>query len=72
VQEALAGFNVTTLNTIVRNRTEYAKAARLGLTALETEPRGPAAQEINALVEEFTTLFGNTADLALEKAHAGR
>jgi chromosome partitioning protein len=72
VQEALAGFNVTTLNTIVRNRTEYAKAARLGLTALETEPRGPAAHEINALVEEFIALLGDTADQMVEKAHAVR
>lgn len=71
VQEALAGFNVTTLSTFVRNRTEYAKAARQGLTALETEPRGPAAHEINALVEEFTALLA-TAQLAAEGAHAGR
>ncbi len=72
VQEALAGFNVTTLNTFIRNRTEYAKAARIGLTALETEPRGPATQEVNALVEEFTALLDENAHLAMEKVHASR
>jgi chromosome partitioning protein len=30
----------------IRNRTEYAKAARAGLTALETEPAGPGANDI--------------------------
>jgi chromosome partitioning protein len=73
VQEALAGFNVTTLNTFIRNRTEYAKAARSGLTAIETEPRGPAAHEMNALVEEFIALLHEPAQLDMvEKAHAGR
>ncbi len=72
VQDALAGFNVTTLNTFIRNRTEYAKAARLGLTALETEPRGPAAHEITMLVEEFQALLQGVGDVRMEKAHASR
>lgn len=58
VKEALASFEVPMLESAIRNRTEYAKAARNGLTALETEPHGHAAQEINTLIEELFTLLG--------------
>src|SRR4051794_12783746 len=34
VKEALASYDITKLSSIVRNRTEYAKAARNGLTAI--------------------------------------
>lgn len=57
VKEALASFNVPMLKTVIRNRTEYAKAAKNGLTALETEPNGPAAREIAALVQELCALI---------------
>ena len=60
VKEALAGFDVSVLASTVRNRTEYAKAARLGLTALETEPGGQAAKEIRAVVEEVTALLNGS------------
>lgn len=56
VKEALASFDIPMLENAIRNRTEYAKAARLGLTALETEPSGPAAHEVRAAVEEITGL----------------
>lgn len=60
VKEALQGFDVSVLASTVRNRTEYAKAARLGLTALETEPGGQAAKEIRAVVEEVTALLNGS------------
>jgi cellulose biosynthesis protein BcsQ len=44
------------LENAIRNRTEYAKAARAGLTALETEPSGQAAREVRAVVEEVFAL----------------
>ena len=47
--------------TAIRNRQEYAKAARKGLTALETEPHGPAAEEIRAWAAEITA--------ALDQSH---
>lgn len=62
VKEALASFEVPMLESVVRNRTEYAKAAKHGLTALETEPHGQAAQEINALTEEVVTLTANAME----------
>jgi chromosome partitioning protein len=59
VKEALATFDVPVLENAIRNRTEYAKAAKNGLTALETESHGLAAQEINALIAELTALIQN-------------
>jgi chromosome partitioning protein len=50
---ALADFPFPALDTTIRNRQEYAKSARNGLTALETEPNGPAAFEIRALTGEI-------------------
>ncbi len=57
IVEALAGFEIPVLNTVIRNRTEYAKAARTGLTAIETEPQGPAAREMQALAAEVTSIL---------------
>ena len=59
VKDALAAFDVPMLQSAIRNRTEYAKAAKNGLTALETDPHGMAAQEINALTGELTALVYN-------------
>ncbi len=56
VSEALGAFNVPTLKAAIRNRTEYAKAAKSGLTALETDPSGLAAHELNVLIEEIIGL----------------
>ncbi|MBL8240534.1 MAG: AAA family ATPase [Bryobacterales bacterium] len=63
IQEALASFDVPVLANAIRNRTEYAKAARAGLTALETEPYGQAAREIRAVVEEFTALLNGAKEV---------
>ena len=53
IKTALADFKIPAFETAIRNRQEYAKAARTGLTALETEPNGPAAQEIRAWASEI-------------------
>jgi chromosome partitioning protein len=70
VNEALASFDVPVLSTAVRNRTDYAKAARTGLTAMEIDPNGPATEEIAALVSELTGLWKH-ADQQ-ERKHATR
>ncbi len=57
VVDALSEHNVLTLATVIRNRTEYAKSARLGLTALETEPAGQAAKDVRALATEIKVLM---------------
>ena len=57
VQDALKAFEVPVLKAMVCNRTDFAKAAKDGLTALETDPNGQAAQEIKALVKEIRSLL---------------
>jgi len=57
VLDALKGFEVPVLKSMVCNRTDFAKAAKDGLTALETDPDGLAAQEIKALVKEILSLL---------------
>jgi chromosome partitioning protein len=60
VTTALGEFDVPLLESVIRNRTEYAKSARLGLTALETEPNGLAAAEIRKLATEVQSLLENS------------
>jgi chromosome partitioning protein len=57
IQEELSKRMFAVFETPIRNRTEYAKAARHGLTVLETEPRGPATAEINLWTAEVAGLF---------------
>jgi cellulose biosynthesis protein BcsQ len=47
------------MQSIIRNRTEYAKSAKNGLTALETDPGGSAAREVRELVSELRGLLGH-------------
>jgi chromosome partitioning protein len=56
ISPILASFNFPVLETVVHNRTEYAKAARDGLVALETNPGSPATREIKLLAQEVSTL----------------
>jgi chromosome partitioning protein len=63
VKDALASFNVPMMMSVIRNRTEYAKAAKNGLTAIETEPNGPAAREIASLVQELCDLIAGKDQL---------
>jgi chromosome partitioning protein len=53
VIEALAGYPLPVLQAQVCQRVAFAESAARGLTVLETEPTGPAAQEINALADEL-------------------
>lgn len=57
VTEALGAFEIPVLAASVRNRTEYAKSAKLGLTALETDPHGDGAAEMHALATEVAGLL---------------
>jgi hypothetical protein len=55
--------------TAIRNRQEYAKAARRGMTALETEPQGPAAQEIRAWTAEILATLDCSQSVKKEALH---
>jgi chromosome partitioning protein len=68
IMDILSGFNIPVLDTVIHNRTEYAKAARLGQTALETEPNGPAAREVQALADEVGAILAGKKDKK-EKVH---
>ena len=57
VAEALASFEAPALRSRLRNRTEYAKAVRDGLTALETAPRSAAARDCVAFAAEVRALL---------------
>jgi chromosome partitioning protein len=57
IHEEIGKRNFSAFETTIRNRTEYAKAAARGMTALETEPRGPAAAEIRAWTAEVLAAF---------------
>ena len=52
VTDALADFDLPIFNTAIRNRTEYAKSARMGRTVLETKPASDAASDIRKLADE--------------------
>jgi chromosome partitioning protein len=66
ITDALAGYDIPVLATMIRNRTEYAKAARTGLTAFETEPTGQAASDIRRLADEIAAVLKHEK----EKIHA--
>jgi chromosome partitioning protein len=67
VQEELAKHPFEAFHTTIRNRQEYAKSARKGLTALETEPNGPAAEEIRAWTAEIFVALGNRRQVTKEQ-----
>lgn len=50
--EALAGFGLHVLSSTITQRVAFAESAATGAVVMETEPSGPAATEINALVDE--------------------
>jgi chromosome partitioning protein len=68
---ALADFPFPALETAIRNRQEYAKSARNGLTALETDPNGPAATEIRALATEILAALDQSHQIK-ERVHVAR
>lgn len=53
---ALLELGVPVAKTLVGNRVIFAAAMGAGLTALETEPRGKAANEVRALASEIMSL----------------
>jgi chromosome partitioning protein len=56
VAEALSGFNIPVLRASISQRVAFAESAASGRTVLETEPKGAAAKEIKALVNELMQL----------------
>ena len=61
IKDALADYpHIQHFAAMIRNRQEYAKAARKGLTALETAPHGPAAAEIRAWTAEIIAALDHT------------
>ena len=57
VKDALASYPIKVLKAQVCQRVSFAESAGTGHTVLETEPDGPAAQEIKALVKEIMELL---------------
>lgn len=53
VAEALAGYHIPILTAAIGQRVAFAESATNGSTVLELDPRGAAAQEINALTDEI-------------------
>ena len=49
-------FRSPMLTAAIRNRTEYAAALRVGQTALDTKPSGPAARDIVTLTDEIRAI----------------
>jgi chromosome partitioning protein len=53
VAEALAQYELGVLDAAVCQRVAFAESASSGQTVLETEPKGSAAKEIQALADEI-------------------
>ena len=53
VVDALASYAIPVLSTSVAQRVAFAESAGQGSTVLETDPTGPATQEIKDLVKEI-------------------
>jgi chromosome partitioning protein len=70
VLDELAKRQFPSFRTVIRNRQEYAKAARTGLTALETDPQGPAAEEILEWTAEVRRIIIKQNALIKEKVNA--
>ena len=60
-QVALAQLGATPLEAVLGNRQSYVAAMARGLGAIEHEPRGTAAQEVQSLREETISIIGPTA-----------
>lgn len=53
VRQALEGYGFSVFNNYTTQRVVYPTTASTGTTALDEEPNGPAAKEINLIVEEL-------------------
>lgn len=56
IAEALAEFELPILRCGTSQRVIYAEALTAGLTVIESQPRGPAAEEIRAILAEIREL----------------
>jgi chromosome partitioning protein len=59
VNAALAEFGLPVLKAATAQRVVYAEAMTAGLTVFEIQPKGPAADEIRALVAELQEILGH-------------
>ncbi len=57
VIEALADYQFPVLKTAICQRVAFAESAMQGLSVIETDPQGPAAQEITRLAAEIREQF---------------
>jgi chromosome partitioning protein len=53
VKQALAGYHLPVFKSALSQRVGFAESAGQGLTVLESEPQGAAAQEVRALAAEI-------------------
>lgn len=63
VSAAMKEHQLPLMPTEVSDRIDFAKAVTRGRTVLETVPKGPAAQEINQLVNDIMELFDDQGRL---------
>lgn len=59
--EALAGYGLPVLKSVVCQRVAFAESAAAGLTVLEIDRNSQAAKEVLALVDELITVGGSHA-----------
>jgi len=56
VAEALAGYSIPVLKSVISQRVGFAESAAAGGTVLDTDPNGAGAKEIIALTKEILSL----------------
>lgn len=66
VVEALAEYKFPVLKTAICQRVAFAECAQQGLTVLETEPHGHAAQEITTLTADIREQFDEKDQLYIQ------
>jgi chromosome partitioning protein len=57
IREALASFELPLLRTDVPDRVAYAEVMTAGTTMIESQPKGPGANDIRALLDEIQELL---------------
>jgi chromosome partitioning protein len=72
VKDALASYPFPVLATAICQRVAFAESAAQGLTVLDTEPHGPGAREVQALVTELRKHVHEQKGHPQRKAHRGR
>lgn len=72
VVDALATYEIPVLSTAISQRVSFAESAGQGRTVLETDPDGPAAQEITQLLRELLSLRTNEGNAHEQKGKLRR